>query len=452
MDLKNLGATDLEIRLSIDGSGGRFSLQQGVEISTGSGWQHVVFHMRANDFESIGGANIDDTLANVSVLRLLHSSTPNWRGATIAATLGVDNITASQTFNLNVNSVGNGNVTLDPAGATYSGGTDVELTAVPDTGWGFSGWSGDLSGSDNPESISMDSDKTVTATFEGLNDFDLLVSVEGSGTVTLNPPGGSYFDGENVTVTASADPYWEFSGWSGHLSGSNNPESIVMDADKNITATFSLKDTDNDGVPDQDEDAGPNGGDGNEDGTADYQQPHVASFKAYDGQHDVTMESPAGITLSACNAQGNPHPEDSPYWVEFPYGFFEFSIAGIAPGGAAEVTLHIHDAEEQNAYYKYGPTPNNPNNDQWYKFKLEAHTQTGAEFSGNLIVLHFVDGQLGDDDLTANGVILDVGGPGTIDSGSGDSTSGGPSSGGSGRSGDSTGGIIGGCFINALTN
>jgi hypothetical protein len=527
MDLNNFGATDLVMRLSIDGSGGRFSLQEGIALSAGSGWQHAVFNVRADDFVAVGGTNIDDTLANVSVLRLLHNSAPGWRGIPVEATLGVDNITAyPESFSLNVNLVGNGDVTLDPDGGTYSPGTEVELTAEPDTGWAFSGWSGDLSGSNNPESIIMDSDKTITATFEGLNDYDLLVTIEGSGSVSLDPPGGTYYDGETVEVSATPAPYWEFSSWSGDLNGSINPETIIMNSDKNITAifdapdeynllvtiegsgtvslnprggtyyegetvelsatpdnewwefsgwggdlsgsynpesiimnsvnnitaTFSLKDTDYDGVPNQQEAAGPNGGDGNDDGFPDYNQPNVASFKAHDGLNDVTIESPIGTTLSACSAQANPHPEDSPWWVEFPYGFFEFSIAGLAPGNAVEVNIYIHDGEEQNTYYKYGPTPDNPNDDQWYKFKFDDQTQTGAEFNGNVITLHFADGQLGDDDLTANGTILDVGGPGVVDSGSGDSTSGGPGTGGANRSGDSTGGVIGGCFVTILAD
>jgi hypothetical protein len=455
MDLNNLGATDLVMRLSINGSGGLFSLQAGIPLSAGSGWQHIVFDVRAVDFASINGTNIDDTLANVSVLRFLHNPAPSWKGTQIIATLGVDNIKACpcpDIFDLTVNLVGNGQVTKDPDDGPYTSGTEVELTADPDTGWAFSGWSGDLSGSYNPESIIMNSDKTITATFEGLSDYDLLVNIEGSGTVSLNPPGGTYYDGDNVTLTASPYPYWEFSGWSESLSGSNNPKDIVMDSDKNVTATFSLKDTDYDGVIDQQEDAGPNGGDGNDDGFPDYDQPHVVSFKAYDGLNDITIESPIGTTLSASSAQANPHPEDSPWWVDFPYGFFEFSVAGLTPGGTAMVNLYIHDGAEQNTYYKYGPTPDSPNDDQWYKFKFETQAQTGAEFNGNVITLHFVDGQLGDDDLTANGTILDVGGPGLVDSGSGDSTSGGPNSGGSDRSGGSTGGPIGGCFITALTN
>jgi len=41
----------------------------------------------------------------------------------------------------------------------------VTLTATPATGWAFSGWSGDLSGSANPATITIDANKIVTATF-----------------------------------------------------------------------------------------------------------------------------------------------------------------------------------------------------------------------------------------------------------------------------------------------
>jgi uncharacterized repeat protein (TIGR02543 family) len=66
---------------------------------------------------------------------------------------------------LTVNVVGNGSVTKNPDQVTYPCGTVVTLTAVPDAGWTFSHWSGDLIGSTNPDTITMDSDKTVTAHF-----------------------------------------------------------------------------------------------------------------------------------------------------------------------------------------------------------------------------------------------------------------------------------------------
>jgi uncharacterized repeat protein (TIGR02543 family) len=68
----------------------------------------------------------------------------------------------------------------------------------------------------------------------------LLVSIVGSGSVTLDPPGGSYLTGTVVTLMATPDAGFEFSGWSGDLSaaGGNNPTTITMDGQKNVTATF----------------------------------------------------------------------------------------------------------------------------------------------------------------------------------------------------------------------
>jgi uncharacterized repeat protein (TIGR02543 family) len=68
--------------------------------------------------------------------------------------------------------------------------------------------------------------------------YTLTTATVGNGTVTRLPDKSSYISGEVVQLTAQADPGWEFDGWSGDLSGSTNPESITMDADKTVTATF----------------------------------------------------------------------------------------------------------------------------------------------------------------------------------------------------------------------
>jgi hypothetical protein len=60
---------------------------------------------------------------------------------------------------------GNGSVQKNPDQPSYPAGTPVELTAIADPGWHFDHWSGDLEGSDNPDTIIMDGDKTVTAHF-----------------------------------------------------------------------------------------------------------------------------------------------------------------------------------------------------------------------------------------------------------------------------------------------
>src|SRR6185295_114730 len=50
----------------------------------------------------------------------------------------------------------------------------------------------------------------------------------------------------------------------------------------------------------------------------------------------------------------------------------------------------------------------------WYNFLLGQQADgTGMEIVGGNIVLHLKDGGVGDDDLTMNGIIFDIGGPAT---------------------------------------
>ena len=54
---------------------------------------------------------------------------------------------------------------VSPNGGTYDAGTVVSLTATAASGHSFNAWSGDLTGSSNPGSITMSGNKTVTANF-----------------------------------------------------------------------------------------------------------------------------------------------------------------------------------------------------------------------------------------------------------------------------------------------
>ncbi len=63
-----------------------------------------------------------------------------------------------------------------------------------------------------------------------------------NGTISLDPTGGSsgnFAENTLVTLSAKPDPGYAFESWSGDLSGATNPGVITMDADKNVTATFS---------------------------------------------------------------------------------------------------------------------------------------------------------------------------------------------------------------------
>lgn len=65
---------------------------------------------------------------------------------------------------------------------------------------------------------------------------NLTVNTEGNGTVT--PPGGSFPQGSDVTLTATPGEDYKFDHWSGDTSGTNPNIIITMDSDKNVTAHF----------------------------------------------------------------------------------------------------------------------------------------------------------------------------------------------------------------------
>jgi hypothetical protein len=274
-----------------------------------------------------------------------------------------------------------------------------------------------------------------------------------TGAYTLTLPAGEWFilsvqdadesgehdDGEPVGFyTGTTDPFDQF----------GLPVSVPLTKDQNITAIdFTIyPDEDGDEIRDVIE-RGPLGTDttydGNSDGTADRLQSNVASFPSYDKKDYITLAVPGAILLEDVLSKDNPSPTDAPADMDFNLGFFSFTINDVVAGGATTATLYLPVGETPTTYYKYGPTPDNPV-DHWYEFMYDDATKTGAVINGNVITLHFVDGKRGDDDLTANGTIEDVGGPAKTMA----ITPGGGDTGGTSSSGSSGGG--GGCFISTI--
>ena len=104
-----------------------------------------------------------------------------------------------------VNATGSGSVSKNPDRTAYVPGETIELTAVPDAGWTFGGWSGDALGPDNPIAVTVDADLVIDANFVPVPvvEYALDVTTVGSGQVALDPPGGIYIEGTPVALTAA---------------------------------------------------------------------------------------------------------------------------------------------------------------------------------------------------------------------------------------------------------
>ena len=142
---------------------------------------------------------------------------------------------AINTYTLTVTAT-NGLVTRSPNQAAYDSNSAVQLTAIPSAGYHFTGWSGDLAGQANPVSVTMNSNKSVTATF-AINTFVVTINAT-NGSVTKNPNQATYDSNSTVQLTALPSTGYHFTSWSGDLTGSANPVSVTINANKNITANF----------------------------------------------------------------------------------------------------------------------------------------------------------------------------------------------------------------------
>ncbi len=278
--------------------------------------------------EPSGGSYVYGTEVELEATPAAGSTFSSWTGdltgglnpatITVSGAMDITAVFEAETYRLTAETSGDGAVGLDPSGGSYVYGQEVAVTAEPEAGSGFVRWTGDVSGSSNPQTVTMEEDKSVTAVFSstlytisgnvmegedglsgvtvtatGLSDettggsglysftiaegwsgtvrpektgygffpsdreyseiaasysnqtftaaltnYTLTVNREGSGSVAKHPDWANYTYGTWVDLTASGDPGWEFSQWTGDLSGSFSHQTIEMVADKTVTAHF----------------------------------------------------------------------------------------------------------------------------------------------------------------------------------------------------------------------
>lgn len=108
------------------------------------------------------------------------------------------------------------------------------LTATPDAGMFFQGWTGALNTASDAATIeTTDQPIAITATFAGGRTLSIVGSPDV--TVSVDPDQALYADGVSVTLTATVNnPAKQFWGWAGDVTGNESTLEITMDRDVTI--------------------------------------------------------------------------------------------------------------------------------------------------------------------------------------------------------------------------
>ncbi|MES2277747.1 MAG: ice-binding family protein [Bacteroidota bacterium] len=123
---------------------------------------------------------------------------------------------------------------------SYAAGTSVTATAIPNAGYNFTSWTenGNVVSNSAAYTFALGANRTLVANFTAIT-FTLTVTAV-NGTVIKNPNQATYNSGSTVQLTATPNLGYTFSSWSVDASGSTNPLTVTMNANKNITANFTL--------------------------------------------------------------------------------------------------------------------------------------------------------------------------------------------------------------------
>jgi len=161
-------------------------------------------------------------------------------GGTARGEFSIDNVfsPAAPRHHFSVTTVGNGSLVTTPGESTYMDGSFLQISAFAQPGWSFDHWTGNLSGSTNPKTITITNDMNVTAVFTQ-NEYTITTHKVGTGSITIIPSQPTYHYNAAVTIQVTPDSGWTFTHWIGDLSGHVNPTSICITENIDLTAYFS---------------------------------------------------------------------------------------------------------------------------------------------------------------------------------------------------------------------
>ncbi|MCP4352245.1 MAG: hypothetical protein GY795_42845 [Desulfobacterales bacterium] len=145
-------------------------------------------------------------------------------------------------FTVNFSISGQGTITGNMSQIVNKDENTSTVTAVPDSSYRFTGWTGDYTSTDNPLTIkNITSDMNVVANFEPVPTYNVNFKIQGNGIIQGQTE-QTVEQGMNTTqVIATPNQGSHFTGWTGDYTGSDNPLIIAnVTKDMNITANFDI--------------------------------------------------------------------------------------------------------------------------------------------------------------------------------------------------------------------
>ena len=336
--------------------------------------------------------------------------------------------TVSATFTPNTHSIAtlaavNGTVTCTPNPVTH--GQDASCTATPDTGYHFTSWSGDCTGTGACQLTNVTSPRSVSATF-ALNTYPISITpATTNGTVTCTPNPVTH--GQDASCTATPGRGYHFTSWSGDCAGTGACQLTNVTSPRSVSATFTHDPVDATcgsaangavafkpsanlcatGTPGTVLSAG---GEHKWQCSGEYggaAQQCSAPWQGAGGNGNlgaVEVDGANGWEISSA-AFASTLPAPLPSHVRAVHAPLGLVLGRVAGNADAQVTVHFTTPVPQGAvYYKYGPSPDGlgctgaacalPH---WYALP-------GAQFApdGLSVTFTLADGGVGDSDSVPN--------------------------------------------------
>lgn len=147
---------------------------------------------------------------------------------------------------------GAGSLEMNPAAESYEKGSEIKVSTVKNFGYKFINWTdsdNNIVSTDASFTYTVLKSTTLTANYQALTTYELKYGcADGVKSYMVQPsPAATVIDGKNmyekgtkVSLTALENDGYTFTNWDNGQS--LNPYTIVMDADKSITANFAASD------------------------------------------------------------------------------------------------------------------------------------------------------------------------------------------------------------------